>query len=85
MNDQSQRLPLGAYEERHARNLYGKWFRENPKVKNPSDVNSSDKFNFAMDIGWPRLALMQKARKANTGKYGYPYPWTKWEYWEGKQ
>ena len=34
-----------------------------PGIKNPSDINKKEKFDFAMQIGWLRLRNMQAARK----------------------
>ncbi len=68
-------------EQRKAQRLYCRWFAKNPKSKNPTDVNNRAKYEFAMQIGWVSLALMLQARKSNTKVNGYPYPWTKPEYW----
>lgn len=42
---------------------YEEFWRKNPEQKNPSDINTVEKFNFAMKIGWRRLRAMQQARK----------------------
>ncbi len=67
-----------------AKELYKIWFSRNPDIKNPSDINREEKFDFAVDIGWYGVELMQRARKANTKKNGFPFDWTKQKYWEGK-
>lgn len=43
---------------------YQDFFRKHPNQKNPSDINTEEKFNFAIKIGWKRLRAMQNARKA---------------------
>lgn len=68
-------------EQRQAYVLYCRWFAKYPTVKNPTDVNSRVKYDFAVQVGWEKLSLMLRARKANTAANGYPYPWTKPEYW----
>ena len=69
-------------EAREARNLYRRWFALNPKTKNPTDVNTEAKYEFAKAIGWRRFKLMQSARKTNVATYDYPIEWTKPAYWE---
>lgn len=72
---------LNEQETRQAQQLYCRWFAKFPKMKNPTDINSRTKYDFAMQIGWEKMRLMMTARKANTDKNGYPYPWTKADYW----
>lgn len=43
---------------------YEEFWRRHPAQKNPSDINTEEKFNFAMEIGWKRLRAMQQARKS---------------------
>ena len=57
------------------RALYGLWFAEHPGVENPSDLNTQEKFDFAMNIGFINHRQMQTARKQG-------HEWTKWEYWK---
>jgi hypothetical protein len=75
------KIPLTESDQAAAKELYRKWFALHPAVKNPSDMNSKAKFDFAGSIGWENLRLMQRARKANVKTYGYPFPWTQADYW----
>lgn len=43
---------------------YELFFDRYPYLKNPSDINCKEKFDFAMEIGWERFTEMQAARKA---------------------
>ena len=61
--------------------MFGKFYKENPTVKNPTDINSRVKLDFFVRHGFDILFEMQSARKSNTEKNGYPNPWTKLEYW----
>lgn len=45
-----------------ARVLYNNFFSRYGQP-NPSDINTLEKFNYANEIGFDALALMQKARK----------------------
>ena len=74
--------PMSPEEQEEAKALFELWFSEHPHIPNPTDVNKQEKYYFAVSIGWPRLSLMQRARKNNVKQYGYPFPWTKREYWE---
>lgn len=47
-----------------AKKDYEAFWEKHPEQKNPSDVNTQQKFNFSMSIGWARLRNMQAARKA---------------------
>jgi len=47
---------------------YERFWNKHPDQKNPSDINTIEKFNFAVSIGWTRLREMQRARKQ-----GAPY------------
>ncbi|MCP4477433.1 MAG: hypothetical protein GY818_05015 [Planctomycetaceae bacterium] len=69
-------------EQEEAKRLYGEWFALFPDVKNPSDINSELKFNYFIGLGWEALRLMQKARKCNVSRFGYPFEWTKADYWK---
>ncbi len=64
-----------------AKSGYELFFRENPSTRNPTDINSREKFDFFVRNGWDLLSSMQEARKQNTEKNGRPNPWTKLEYW----
>lgn len=76
------KLPLTDDDQATARELYRKWFALHPTTKNPSDINSKAKFDFAFSIGWENLRLMLRARKANVKTYAYPFPWTQADYWK---
>jgi hypothetical protein len=73
---------LTSEEQRIAKSLYEEWFTANPGVKNPTDPNTQEKYDNMARMGWELFALMQAARKYNTEANEYPYPWTRWEYWE---
>ncbi len=57
------------------------FFKNHPKTKNPTDINSREKLAFFVNNGFDLLFEMQAARKQNTEKNGKPNPWTKQEYW----
>lgn len=75
---------LTAEEQRIARGLFQEWFTANPGIKNPTDPNTQEKYDNMVRLGWELFSLMQAARKYNTEANEYPYPWTRWEYWERK-
>ena len=75
---------LTAEEQRIARGLFQEWFTANPGIKNPTDPNTQEKYDNMVRLGWELFSLMQQARKFNTEINGYPYQWTRWEYWEKK-
>ena len=50
-------------ESDKAKELYGEWFRRNPNLANPSDVNHKEKYDYMCEIGWENLRVMQNARK----------------------
>jgi len=68
-------------ESMTANELFALWFEENPGAKNPTDINTLQKYEFAKRVGWDNLRKMNQARKANTAKNGYPNPWTKADYY----
>lgn len=72
-------------EERIAKGLYQEWFAANPGVKNPTDPNTKEKYDNMVAMGWELFSLMQQARKFNTEINKYPYPWTRWSYWDNRQ
>ena len=43
---------------------YEEFFRRNPEQKNPTDLNTPEKWAFATYIGYERYTAMQSARKA---------------------
>lgn len=65
-----------------AKILFKEWFSRHPNIHNPTDINKREKFNFMAEIGWKKFMLMQRARKTNIRVYGYPFPWTKADYWQ---
>lgn len=71
------RRPLTEKEEQQAKRLFNAWFTVHPDIKNPTDPNTKEKYEFIVKIGWKNLSLMQRARKGNVAANGYPYPWTK--------
>jgi len=73
---------LTAEEQRIAKGLFQEWFTANPGIKNPTDPNTQEKYDNMVRLGWELFSLMQAARKYNTEANEYPYPWTRWEYWE---
>ena len=74
--------PLSVTEQAEAKELYRKWFGKHPDIANPSDINRKEKHDMAKVVSWETLQLMQKARKSNVKKYGYPHPWTHARYWK---
>ncbi len=64
-----------------AKELFERFFNENPTIKNPTDINSREKLNFFVSNGFDALFIMQEARKQNTEANGKPNPWTRLEYW----
>ena len=42
---------------------YEKFFKEFPNQRNPTDLNTPEKFKFAKKIGFQRYRAMQQARK----------------------
>ena len=77
--------PMSDSEQYKAKLLFQRWFSRYPDIPNPTDVNKQEKFNFVVEIGWPQFSLMQQTRKGNIKEYGYPFPWTKAEYWVEKE
>lgn len=73
-------MRLDARTEALAKDGYQRWFARCSE-KNPSDINSKEKYDFAAEIGWEQLQAMQRARKQNTAANGYPYSWTQREFW----
>lgn len=74
---------LSNEETKEAKALFKEWFRKHPDIKNPTDVNREEKYDWCMKLGWREFSLMQKARKSNIELHDYPHPWTKSEYWKG--
>ncbi len=66
-----------------AKSHFQEWFELHPNTKNPTDCNTQDKYAYFVEKGWHQLELMQKARKQNRKEHGYPFEWTKPEYWSG--
>jgi len=76
---------MSVTDQAKAQKLFGQWFSLHPHIPNPTDVNKQEKYDFVAEIGWPQFSLMQRARKSNIKQYGYPFPWTKAEYWAKKE
>ena len=49
--------------QEQAKKDYEEFFRLNPDQQNPTDINTKEKFEFMIGIGWQRLWEMRKARK----------------------
>jgi len=54
---------LTTKEEKKAKKLYKEFWKINPGMKNPSDINKQEKADFLEDKGFESISLMQKARK----------------------
>ncbi len=54
---------LTASEEKKAKKLYKEFWKINPNMKNPSDINKQEKADFLKEKGFESIRLMQKARK----------------------
>jgi len=50
-------------QQQQAEADYDEFFKRFPSQKNPGDINTVDKFNFAVEIGWDRLRILQACRK----------------------
>jgi hypothetical protein len=81
----SRKFPLTDEEQITAKDGFRLWFKNHPGKANPTDINSLEKFVWLRSISFEELQLMQRARKCNTKKFGYPFPWTHWEYWRRRQ
>ena len=55
--------------------LYGKFFKQHPEIKNPTDINCQEKLDFFVHNGFGLLLDMQSERKRGV-------EWTRREYWE---
>jgi hypothetical protein len=69
---------LSEAEENEAKELYKNFWKENPNIPNPTDMNSEIKHNFCKKLTYRELSLMQRARKAGSTTY----PFTKEEYFK---
>ena len=76
-------ISLTESDAKFAKELYLVFFKRHG-LKNPTDMNNRVKFEYAVEVGWDNFSLMQRARKCNTKKNGYPYPWTHRDWWRGK-
>lgn len=43
--------------------LFKEWFRLHPDQKNPTDLNTQEKWDWMMNKGFPAFRVMQQARK----------------------
>ncbi len=77
----TKRKGLDVEDTATAKALHEEWFKQYPKQKNPSDMNTEEKYHFAIRVGWVKYKMMQTARKGNVARTGYKYPWTKIGYW----
>jgi len=75
---------LSNVEKNLAMDLYYSFFKRHPKAKNPTDLNTKEKYLYAMEIGYDLFKLMGTARKYHTKRNNFPYPWTHQAYWEDK-
>jgi len=50
-------------DEKKAKKLYEEFHKKYPDIKNPTDINSEEKYNFFMNKSYEELSLMQRARK----------------------
>jgi len=62
---------LSKQEETKAKELYRKFWNQNPNIPNPTDINSKEKHDFCKTISYEDLSLMQRARKI--GATTYPF------------
>ena len=53
-----------AYDRQKALELFREWFKLHPNIKNPTDINRVEKWEFFQQRGWDALYQMQRARKA---------------------
>lgn len=74
---------LSASDAKWAKEMYLVFFKRHWQ-KNPTDLNTREKFEYAREISWDNYSLMQLARKSHTKKNGWPYPWTHRDWWAGK-
>ena len=68
-------------ETLHADRLYALWFSRYPEIQNPTDINRKCKLDFATEIGFENLRVMQAARKQASKERGvnlfvFPSFWT---------
>lgn len=62
---------LSCEEESEAKALYEEFWQRHPDIKNPSDINRIEKYNFLQEKGFEKIRLMQTARKQ---KYEFTRP-----------
>lgn len=67
-------LILAKSPECSVANYYRNFFARNPFQTNPTDINTREKFDFAVEQNWFGFADMQAARKRGE-------PWTKLSWW----
>ena len=65
-----------------AKSIFERFFKEHPKLSNPTDINSFAKYQFWQLVGYEDLEACQWFRKANTEKNGWPAPWSRRAWWE---
>lgn len=55
---------MDKHERATAEQLFIRFFKKHPRQKNPTDINTEEKFKYATNVGWENFRLMQQARKA---------------------
>lgn len=61
-----------------AKTLFQRWFKKHPTERNPSDLNTQEKFDYAMGMGFEKHRTMEYLRKQGAAC-------TKPEYWESEE
>ena len=56
-----EKMNEGRSADEVVRKDYEDFWSQYPDQKNPADVNTKEKFDFAMSIGWRRFSAMQRA------------------------
>ena len=74
---------LTSVEQKMAKDLYYSFFKKTGQ-KNPTDLNTPEKYHFAVEIGYELFRLMQLAREFHTARNNFPYRWTHLGYWEDR-
>ena len=58
-------IALTESDAKFAKELYLVFFKRHG-IKNPTDMNCREKFEYAVEVGWDNFSLMQRARKCVT-------------------
>ncbi len=75
-------LNLTNRQQTQAQEDYGWFFMLYPDSKNPTDMNTQEKWDFVQAIGFERYSYMLAARKAKTK---YRLDFTKPDFWVGQE